>query len=138
MDLISVHPVFNLYNDRWPIYTGHDPLPPAKFVFNDEGRRGVAIDSMVSPGAILSGGTAERSILSPNVHIDSGAVVADSVLMDGVRVGRGAVVRRAIIDKNVVVPDCARIGLDLEDDQERFTVTESGVRVIEKNQRILG
>jgi glucose-1-phosphate adenylyltransferase len=138
MDLISVHPVFNLYNHRWPIYTGHDPLPPAKFVFNDEGRRGVAIDSMVSPGAILSGGTAERSILSPNVHVGSGALVADSVLMDGVRVGHGAVVRRAIIDKNVVVPDGARIGVDLEDDQERFTVTESGVRVIEKNQPISG
>lgn len=138
MDLISVHPVFNLYNHRWPIYTGHDPLPPAKFVFNDEGRRGVAIDSMVSPGAILSGGTAERSILSPNVHVGSGAMVADSVLMDGVRVGRGAVVRRAIIDKNVIVPDGARIGVDLEDDQERFTVTDGGVRVIEKNQRILG
>jgi glucose-1-phosphate adenylyltransferase len=138
MDLISVHPVFNLYNDEWPIYTGHDPLPPAKFVFNDEGRRGVAIDSMVSPGAILSGGTAERSILSPNVHLDSGAMVADSVLMDGVRVGRGAVVRRAIIDKNVVVPDGARIGVDLEDDQERFAVTDSGVRVVEKNQTITG
>jgi glucose-1-phosphate adenylyltransferase len=138
MDLISVHPVFNLYNDKWPIYTGHDPLPPAKFVFNDDGRRGVAIDSMVSPGAILSGGTAERSILSPRVQLDSGAVVADSVLMDGVRVGRGAVVRRAIIDKNVVIPDGARIGVDLEDDQERFTVTDSGVRVIEKNQTIIG
>ncbi|MGH3375435.1 MAG: glucose-1-phosphate adenylyltransferase [Actinoallomurus sp.] len=138
MDLISVHPVFNLYNQKWPIYTGHDPLPPAKFVFNDEGRRGYAIDSMVSPGAILSGGTAERSILSPGVHLDGGSSVCDSVLMDGVRIGRGAVVRRAIIDKNVVVPDGARIGVDLEDDQERFTVTESGVRVIEKNQTIIG
>jgi glucose-1-phosphate adenylyltransferase len=137
MDLISVHPVFNLYNRKWPIYTGHDPLPPAKFVFNDAGRRGYAIDSMVSPGAILSGGSAERSILSPGVHLDSGAEVSDSVLMDDVHVGRGAVVRRAIIDKHVVVPDGARIGVDLEDDQERFTVTESGVRVIEKNQTIL-
>jgi glucose-1-phosphate adenylyltransferase len=138
MDLISVHPVFNLYNQKWPIYTGHEPLPPAKFVFNDEGRRGYATDSMVSPGAILSGGTAERSILSPGVHLDSGSSVSGSVLMDGVRIGRGAVVRRAIIDKNVVVPDGARIGLDLEDDQERFAVTESGVRVIEKNQTIIG
>jgi glucose-1-phosphate adenylyltransferase len=136
MDLISVHPIFNLYNREWPIYTGHDPLPPAKFVFNDEGRRGYALDSMVSPGAILSGGTAERSILSPGVHLDAGAEVCDSVLMDGVRVGRGAIVRRAIIDKNVVVPDGARIGVDLDHDQQRFTVTESGVRVIEKKQAI--
>jgi glucose-1-phosphate adenylyltransferase len=136
MDLISVHPVFNLYNQEWPIYTGHDPLPPAKFVFNEEGRRGYAVDSMVSPGAILSGGTVERSILSPGVHIDAGAQVCDSVLMDGVRVGRGAVIRHAIIDKNVVVPDGAHIGVDLDHDQHRFTVTESGVRVIEKKQAI--
>jgi glucose-1-phosphate adenylyltransferase len=136
MDLISVHPVFNLYNQEWPIYTGHDPLPPAKFVFNEEGRRGYAVDSMVSPGAILSGGTVERSILSPGVHVDAGAQVCDSVLMDGVRVGRAAVIRRAIIDKNVVVPDGAHIGVDLDHDQHRFTVTESGVRVIEKKQAI--
>jgi glucose-1-phosphate adenylyltransferase len=136
MDLISVHPIFNLYNREWPIYTGHDPLPPAKFVFNEDGRRGYATDSMVSPGVILSGGTAERSILSPAVHLDAGAAVCDSVLMDGVRVGRGAVVRHAIIDKNVVVPDGAEIGVDLARDQERFTVTSSGVRVIEKNQTI--
>ena len=138
MDLISVHPIFNLYNESWPIYTAHDSLPPAKFVFNEDKRRGVAIDSMVSPGSILSGGTAERSILSPRVHVDSGALVTDSVLMDGVRIGRGAVVHRTIIDKNVIVPDGARIGVDLEDDQERFTVTDSGVRVIEKNQTIAG
>jgi glucose-1-phosphate adenylyltransferase len=136
MDLISVHPIFNLYNRQWPIYTGHDPLPPAKFVFNEEGRRGYAIDSMVSPGAILSGGTAERSILSPDVHLGSGAAVCDSVLMDGVRIGPGAVVRHAIIDKNVVVPEGAEIGVDLERDRERFTITPTGVRVIEKNQII--
>jgi glucose-1-phosphate adenylyltransferase len=138
MDLISVHPVFNLYNREWPIYSGHDPLPPAKFVFNDEGRRGYAIDSMVSPGAILSGGTAERSVLSPDVHLDAGAAVCDSVLMDGVRLGRGAVVRHAIIDKNVVIPDGAEIGVDLAHDQERFTITPGGVRVIGKNQIIPG
>ncbi len=136
MDLISVHPIFNLYNRQWPIYTGHEPLPPAKFVFNEEGRRGYATDSMVSPGAILSGGTAERSILSPGVHLHSGASVCDSVLMDGVRVGRGAVIRRAIIDKSVVVPDGARIGVDLDRDRERFTVTPSGVTVIEKRLTI--
>jgi glucose-1-phosphate adenylyltransferase len=136
MDLISVHPVFNLYNMDWPIYTGHDPLPPAKFVFNDDGRRGSATDSMVSPGAILSGGMAERSILSPGVHLDAGASVHDSVLMDGVRIGRGAVVRRAIIDKNVVVPDGVRIGVDETHDRAHFVITTGGVRVIGKNQII--
>ncbi|MCO6004093.1 glucose-1-phosphate adenylyltransferase [Actinoallomurus purpureus] len=134
MDLISVHPVFNLYNRDWPIYTGHDPLPPAKFVFNEEGRRGHAVDSIVSPGAILAGGMAEGSILSPGVQLDAGAAVHDSVLMDCVRVGRGAVVRNAIIDKNVVIPDGARIGVDEAYDREHFTVTESGVRVLGKNQ----
>ncbi|MEV5707927.1 glucose-1-phosphate adenylyltransferase [Actinoallomurus sp. NPDC052274] len=138
MDLISIHPVFNLYNHEWPIYTGHDPLPPAKFVFNEEGRRGYAVDSMVSPGVILAGGVAERSILSPRVHVEAGATVQDSVLMDCVRVGRGAVVRGAIIDKNVVIPDGARIGVDEDYDRQHFTVTASGVRVLGKNQVVPG
>ncbi|MEV5753098.1 glucose-1-phosphate adenylyltransferase [Actinoallomurus sp. NPDC052308] len=138
MDLISIHPVFNLYNHEWPIYTGHDPLPPAKFVFNEEGRRGYAVDSMVSPGVILAGGVAERSILSPRVLVDAGATVQDSVLMDCVRVGRGAVVRGAIIDKNVVIPDGARIGVDEDYDRQHFTVTASGVRVLGKNQVVPG
>jgi glucose-1-phosphate adenylyltransferase len=134
MDLLSVHPVFDLYNQVWPIYSAHDPLPPAKFVFNDEGRRGYAIDSLVSPGAILAGGAAERSVLSPGVYVDAGAQVVDSVLMDSVRVGKGAVVRHAIIDKNVVIPDGGQVGVDLAKDRERFTVTAGGVRVIGKNQ----
>ncbi|MCO5996965.1 glucose-1-phosphate adenylyltransferase [Actinoallomurus rhizosphaericola] len=138
MDLISIHPVFNLYNQEWPIYTGHDPLPPAKFVFNEEGRRGYAVDSMVSPGVIVAGGVAERSILSPGVYVDAGASVHGSVLMDCVRVGRGAVVRNAIIDKNVVIPDGARIGVDEDYDREHFTVTASGVRVLGKNQIVPG
>jgi glucose-1-phosphate adenylyltransferase len=136
LDLISVHPVFNLYNEQWPIYAGHDPLPPAKFVFNEEGRRGQATDSMISQGVIVSGGSVERSILSPRVHVDAGAQVSDSVLMHGVRVGRGAVVRRAIIDKNVIVPEGAVIGVDDDHDRQRFAVTDNGVRVIGKNQTI--
>src|SRR5258708_7633038 len=134
MDLISVHPVFDLYNRQWPIYTGHEPLPPAKFVFNEEGRRGLAIDSMVSPGVIVSGGTAERSVLSPGVVLEAGSQVCDSVLLNDVRVGKGAIVRKAIIDKNVYIPDGARIGLDPEHDRVRFTVTDEGVVVIGKNQ----
>ncbi|MFI6322850.1 glucose-1-phosphate adenylyltransferase [Nonomuraea sp. NPDC050556] len=134
MDLISAHPVFNLYNDQWPIYTGHDPLPPAKFVHNDGDRVGRAIDSLVSPGVIVSGGTAQRSILSPKVVLHSHSLVEDSVLMDNVKVGRGAIVRKAIIDKNVVIPDGARIGFDLDYDRTRFAVTRGGIVVIGKNE----
>jgi glucose-1-phosphate adenylyltransferase len=136
MDLVSVHPVFNLYNDHWPIYTGHDPLPPAKFVHNDGDRMGHALDSLVSPGVIVSGSTAVRSILSPGVVMHSHSQVEDSVLMGCVKVGRGAIVRRAIIDKNVVIPDGARIGVDPEYDRSRFAVTREGVVVIGKNEVI--
>ncbi|GII90523.1 glucose-1-phosphate adenylyltransferase [Sinosporangium siamense] len=133
MDLISVHPIFNLYNEQWPIYTGHDPLPPAKFVHNEGDRVGHALESLVSPGVIVSGATAARSIISPRTILHSRSLVEDSVIMDGVKVGRGARVRRAIVDKNVVIPDGARIGYDLDDDRRRFTVTEGGIVVIGKN-----
>ena len=124
MDLISVHPVFNLYNRKWPILTWHAPLPPAKFVFEKgEGRTGHALDSMVSAGVVVSGGTVRRSILSPGTD-PSGALVEGSVLMHDVDVGGGAVVRNAIVDKNVQVPEGAQIGVDLDQDRERFVVSE--------------
>jgi glucose-1-phosphate adenylyltransferase len=138
MDLISVHPVFNLYNYRWPILTWHEPMPPAKFVFDQEGRRGTALDSMVSAGVIVSGGTVRRSILSPRVKVHAGALVEGSVLMHDVQVGPGAVVRSAIIDKNVAVPEGARIGVDLDRDRERLVVSEGGVVVIGKGQKVEG
>jgi glucose-1-phosphate adenylyltransferase len=132
MDLISVDPIFNLYNRRWPILTWPDPLPPAKFVFEAEGRIGHAIDSMVCAGVVLSGSTVRRSVLSPEVHAHSYSVVEDSILMHGVDVGRNAIVRRAIIDKNVRIADNAEIGVDLDRDRQRFTVSEGGVVVIGK------
>lgn len=136
MDLIATTPVFNLYNEEWPIFTWHFPYPPAKFVHDSSDRRGLAVNSIVSNGAIVSGGTVRRSIVSPEVRVNSYASVDDSVLMDGVVVGRGAVVRRAIIDKGVRVPDGAQIGVDLDYDRQRFTVSDGGVVVVGKNHQI--
>jgi glucose-1-phosphate adenylyltransferase len=134
MDLISVHPIFNLYNLDWPILTLPEPLPPAKFVFDEVDRRGHAVDSMVCPGVVISGATARRSVLSPGSHLHSYAEVEDSILMHGVEVGRGAVVRRAIVDKNVRIAEKAKIGVDPEADRARFAVSPSGVVVIGKGE----
>jgi glucose-1-phosphate adenylyltransferase len=136
MDLVDVHPVFNLYNREWPILTAVGPLPPVKFVFDEEQRRGLAVNSIVCAGGIVSGGTVRRSVLSPGVHVDSGALVEDSVVMHDTRIGAGAVVRRAILDKNVVVPAGARIGVDPVVDAQRFSVSEGGVVVVGKHQPV--
>jgi len=136
LDLISVHPVFNLYNAKWPIYTSLPPLPPAKFVFADRDRTGHALDSMVSAGVVVSGGTVRGSVLSPGVTVRSWSSVTGSVLMDNVDVGRHAVIRNAIIDKNVVIPEGARIGVDADADSDRFTVSAGGVVVIGKGQKV--
>jgi glucose-1-phosphate adenylyltransferase len=136
MDLISVEPVFNLYNRQWPIYSWHAPLPPAKFVFDEEDRRGVALDSMVSAGVIVSGGTVRHSVLSPEVRIDSNARVENSVVMEGSEIGSGAVVRNAILDKGVTVAPRAQIGVDPDADRERFRVSNNGIVVIGKHQEV--
>jgi len=132
MDLVAIDPIFNLYNSDWPILTWNEPLPPAKFVFDDEKRVGSARDSLVCAGVIVSGGSVRRSILSPSVRVHSFAEVEGSVLMHGVDVGRGAVVRNAIVDKNVRIAAGARIGVDSEHDRKRFHVSENGIVVIGK------
>jgi len=132
-DLIAIQPVFNLYNDEWPVYTGYVGLPPAKFVHAGPGRLGHAADSIVSPGVLVSGATVAGSILSPGVHLHSWATVTNSVLMDDVQVHRHAQIHRAVIDKNVVIGERARVGVDAEEDRARgFTVTESGLTVVPK------
>lgn len=130
MDLISVHPVFNLYNREWSIHsTDGGELPPAKFV-----QGGIAQSSMVAQGSIISGATVRNSVLSTGVIVEEGATVEGSVLMPGVRIGKGAVVRHSILDKNVVVSDGTLIGVDRERDAERFSISPGGVVVVGKNE----
>jgi glucose-1-phosphate adenylyltransferase len=141
MDLVQVTPQLNLYTRDWPLRTFTPQLPPAKFVFAQEGesgRRGVALDSIVSPGCIVSGGRVQRSVLSPGVRVNSFARVERSILMNNVSVGRHAVVRNAIVDKEVPIPEGARIGVDLDADRERFFVSPDGIVVISKRSNLHG
>ncbi len=130
MDLVSVAPRFNLYDQGWPIYSLWHADPPAKTVLDSPGRRSEVIDSLLCPGVVVSGGRVKRSILSNRVHVEEGAVVEDSILFGGVRIGQGAKVRRAILDKWTQVPAGATIGHDRAHDERRFTMTPSGVVVV--------
>ena len=132
MDLRDARPHLNLYNTYWPLRTAYYDQPPAKFVFNEDGRRGEALHSVVSEGCIISGGVVRNSVLGRSVKIHSYSSVDDSVLMDYAEVGQHARVRRAIVDKNVSIPDGEIIGYDLERDRKRFFVTDSGLVVIPK------
>lgn len=135
MDLVSVSPKLNLYNDDWPIRGTPAPSGPAKFVFSDfqGGRVGMAIDSIIGGGVIVSGGRLERSILFPHVRVNSYSFITDSVLFPEVDVGRGARLHRCIVDKGVKIPPGERIGEDLERDRQRFTVSEGGVVVVSRD-----
>ena len=138
LDLVSVTPAFNLYNHLWPMISAPMHLPPAKFVFADaESQRiGIATDSLVSDGTIISGGSINRCVLHPRVRIHSYSEVDESILMDGVEVGRHSKIRRAIIDKGVKLPPNTTIGHDLEADRQKYTVTDSGIVVVAKGSVI--
>ncbi len=140
MDLISVDPLLNMYDDQWPIRTHQIIAPPPKFVFGslgDSERMGHALDSVACHGCIISGGTVERSLLGPSVRVNSYAQISDSILFDRVEIGRHAKIRRAIIDKGVSIPAGVEIGYDLPLDRKRgFTITEGGIVVIAKGERV--
>jgi len=130
MELIGVSPELNLYDREWPIWTYQDQVPPAKFVFDDEGRRGKAVDSMVAGGCIVSGSNVRRSLLFSNVHVHSYSRIEDSVIFPEVDVGRGCVIRKAVIDKGCIIPADTRIGVDAAADAARFHVSNGGVVLV--------
>ncbi len=134
MDLRSVSPALNLYNREWPLRTTGFPDPPAKFTFDDENRRGQAIDSIISGGSILSGGIVRNSVIGRHVRVHAGALVEDSIILDNCDIGRRAKVRHAILDKNVRVPEDGEIGYDVVRDRRDHHVTESGIVVVEGNR----
>jgi glucose-1-phosphate adenylyltransferase len=130
MDLCHVNPEFNLYDPEWPLRTYQPQAPPAKFVFAEEGRKGDALDSLISPGCIVSGSRISGSILCPNVRVHSFCAIEQSILMPGVRVGRHAQIRKAIVDRDVLIPRGATIGYNLAEDRRRHTVTDDGIVVV--------
>lgn len=133
MDLVSVSPVFNLYDKHWPIRTQQRQYPPAKFVFGEPGRTGMAIDSIVCPGCILSGGYARKCVLSPDVRVNSYSEVDDSIIFSHVNIGRHCRIRRAIIDRDVHIPEGTMIGFDPVEDAKNYVVTETGITIVTRD-----
>jgi glucose-1-phosphate adenylyltransferase len=137
MDLVSVSPVFNLYDHHWPIRTYQRQYPPAKFVFAQEGRRmGIALDSIISMGAIISGGRVLNSVISPDVRVNSYTEVESSIIFSHVNIGRYSRIRRAIIDRHIHIPEHTEIGYNLEEDRKKYHVTEGGIVVVVPEQRM--
>ena len=130
MDIIRVTPELNLYDEAWPIWTYQEQLPPAKFIFDEDERRGMAIDSMVSGNCIISGAAVRRSVLFSGVRVEERSIVEDAVLLPKVRIGKDVVIRRAIIDKRCRIPDGMRIGVDREEDARRFHISEKGITLV--------
>ena len=130
MELVSVTPELNLYDAQWPIWTYQEQLPPAKFIFDDEGRRGQAIDSMVSGGCLISGATVRRSLLFSNVRVHSFSKLEETVVLPGVEIGRNCRITKAVIDKGCKIPSGTVIGEDPKVDAERFHVSEGGVVLV--------
>jgi glucose-1-phosphate adenylyltransferase len=133
LDLVSVSPVFNLYDKEWPIRTHQRQYPPAKFVFGEPGRTGAAIDSIVCPGCIISGGTVRNCVVSPDVRINSYTDVDSSIVFSHVNIGRHCRIRRAIIDRDVQIPEGTVIGFDPEQDAKNYVVTETGITVVTRD-----
>jgi len=125
-----VVPDLNMYDERWPIWTHQEQLPPAKFVFDDDDRRGHALDSLVSGGCIISGSKLKRSLLFSNVHVHSYCAIEDSVILPNVDVGRGVVLKRVVVDKDCRLPPGLSAGVDPDEDRRRFHVTPKGVTLI--------
>jgi glucose-1-phosphate adenylyltransferase len=138
MDLVAIQPAFNLYNQSWPIRTGYSHDPPAKFVFRDEAnaRVGIATESLVSLGCIISGGRIHRSVLSNRVRVNSFSHIEECVIFEDVVIGRHARIRRAVIDKGVEIPSGAEVGFNLEADRKRWYVSEGGIVVIPKRAKL--
>jgi glucose-1-phosphate adenylyltransferase len=130
---VSVSPVFNLYDSDWPIRTHQRQYPPAKFVFNEPGRTGRAVDSIVSAGCIVSGSCVRNCVLSPNVRVNSYSDVDSSILFSHVNIGRHCRIRRAIVDRDVHLPEGTTIGYDIEADRQRYFVTDSGITVVTRD-----
>jgi len=130
MELIGVTPELNLYDQEWPIWTYHEQTPPAKFVFNDEGRRGIATDSLVAGGCIISGAKVDQSLLFNNVNVAEGSTVQDSVVLPNVKIGRKCRVRNAVIDKGAVLVDHTVIGENPEEDAKRFRISPNGIVLV--------
>ena len=137
MDLVSVSPVFNLYDKHWPLRGWQHQYPPAKFVFADEDRMGVALDSIVAGGSILSGGRAKNCVIGYDVRVNSYCDVQHSIIYNHVNVGRHSKIRRAIIDRHVNIPEHTEIGYDLEADRRRFHVTPSGIVVVVRQESLI-